>query len=78
MLHQRQRIRITRVEERMMSSLRYVFFDLLGLRLSSFLLRELLLLSLLSLLGGHDNCSRVRYQEDSERGGHTFKLRPRD
>lgn len=59
MLHQRQRMRITRLEERMMSSLRYVFFDLLRLRLCSFLLRELLLLGLLRLLGGHDSCARV-------------------
>ncbi len=40
----------------MISSLRYVFFDLFCLRLRSFLFRELLLLGLLSLLGGHDDC----------------------
>jgi hypothetical protein len=55
-------MRITRLEERVIRSLCYVFFDLLRLRLCSFLFRELLLLllSLLSLLGGsllggHDN-----------------------
>ena len=49
-------MRTTRLEERMISSLCYVFFDLLRLRLGSFLFRELLLLSLLSLLGGHGHC----------------------
>jgi hypothetical protein len=75
MLHQRQRMRIVRVEERMLNSLRYVFFDLLCLRLSSFLLCELLLLSLLSLFGSHDNVLESD-QVDGKRG-HTFRYRSR-
>ena len=53
-------MRTTRLEERIISSLRYVFFNLLRLRLRSFLFGELLLLlSLLSLLGGHDKVNAL-------------------